>query len=87
MIYAEIKYVEDDKKWKGFMLSFHWNESIEEADLWNKEIQSYYDNELQRNINFDGNYLIYKSIILSHLANRKFIPWWDNVFYKKRFFE
>lgn len=82
MIYAQITYV-DDKSWKGYYVEFHWENSINETDLWNSELMHYYTNELQKDVYFDGKYLKFKSIILAHLAKRKFIPWGDNIFYKK----
>lgn len=87
MIYAEIVYVEEEKKWKGFVLNFHWSDSTKEADLWSQLLLPVYNNEFSRVMHFDGNYLADRRMILGHLANRRFIPWGDNIFYKKSFFD
>jgi hypothetical protein len=82
MIYANIAYA-DDEYGKGYVLGFYWENSIQEIDLWNTIILENNKTDLQKAINFEWKYLKYKSIILTHLAERWFIPWGDNIFYKK----
>lgn len=82
MIYANITYVEDES-WMGYYLEFHWENSIQETDLWDWIIMNFCKSDLQKEMFFDGKYLKFKSIILTHLAERWFIPGGDNIFYKK----
>ncbi len=86
MIYANITHTEDIF-WKGYYLEFHWENSIQETDLWDWTIMNYCKSELQKEMFFDGKYLKFRSIILAHLAERWFIPWSDSIFYKKSFID
>lgn len=84
MVYADITYIEDEN-WKGYYMTFHWNSSSEETAFWNARIRSYFDNTLWKDMYFDGKYLRFSGTILDYLAERNFIPWGDNIFYKKWF--
>ena len=82
MLYAVI-VSKENSQWKGYDLEFYWENLIQEWDLWNARILPYYDNKTSRDINFDGLYLNSKSKILDHLAERSFVPWGENIFYRK----
>lgn len=96
MIYAEITYtgeVDQDNERK-FYLQFHGkDEATNEQSMWNNYITTEFNvkNHIATtlsatdNPHFSWDHLISRGLILNYLANRKFTPASENLFFKKSF--
>lgn len=91
MIYAEIVATKSkNNDFTIYSLEFFWTDSyLKELLPWqdylaiminDKAYESSFSEEWRK-------YLINKRIILNYLADKGYIPWGDNIFYKKSFFE
>lgn len=92
MIYAEIKItaLEDKENIEIYSLEFFWAESyLKELLPWQDHLANLRNDKVYESSFLQewSEYLVNKRIILNYLADKKYIPCGDHIFYKKSFFD